>query len=148
MGRSIRLSEAQLSQILAQAPATRVHAPSVAKPVKPDGQRGNMSPVQALLWADVRNCWPEAVPEYGGAVPGRHYTLDIAFVALRLAVEVDGWQYHGKHLQDFKRDREKDRLLLLEGWRVLRFYAGEIRRDRARVLAQIEQARSLILAGH
>ena len=47
----------------------------------------------------------------------------------RLAIEIDGWQFHGKYLKDFTRDRQRDRALVLNGWRVLRFTAGEVRAD-------------------
>lgn len=60
------------------------------------------------------------------AVPDRKFEIDIAFVAQKLAVEVDGWQYHGKFKAGFSRDREKQNLLVCEGWRVLRFTAKQI----------------------
>ncbi|MFC3111289.1 hypothetical protein ACFOFO_25650 [Undibacterium arcticum] len=36
------------------------------------------------------------------------------------------WQWHGKHKQDFVRDRERQNLLCVHGWRILRFSAGMI----------------------
>jgi hypothetical protein len=52
------------------------------------------------LWGDA------AVPEFEDGVPGRGFRIDLAFPAVRLAVEVDGWQFHGRMLGDFERDRE------------------------------------------
>lgn len=82
--------------------------------------------------------------------PERQWSVDVAFPELKLAVEVDGWEFHGKHLEGFKRDREKDRALTLAGWRVLRFYASEITKAPGDVLAQIiaMQARILKEKGH
>lgn len=60
------------------------------------------------------------------AIPNRRFEIDIAFTAEKLAVEVDGWQYHGKYKSGFHRDRIKQNLLVCEGWRVLRFTAKQI----------------------
>lgn len=70
-----------------------------------------------------------AVCEFEGAVPGRKFRIDIAFPAHRLALESDGWAYHGRFLGDFVRDRERQNLLCIHGWRVLRFSAGMVRRN-------------------
>ena len=47
-------------------------------------------------------------------------TVDIAFVAEKLAVEIDGWAWH--HSADrFQRDRAKQNQLVGAGWTFLRF---------------------------
>ncbi len=66
--------------------------------------------------------------EYTGAIPGRRFRIDIAFPDYRIAVEVDGWQYHGQHKGDFQRDRDRQNLLVLHRWRLLRFTAGDLYR--------------------
>jgi very-short-patch-repair endonuclease len=93
-----------------------------------------------ILWDAVRGRYPRAVREYEGAVPGRRYRIDIALVAPRLAIEVDGWEWHGKHKGDFARDRERQNLLMLNGWRVLRFTARQINQDLVAVMSTIHQA--------
>lgn len=80
------------------------------------------------LWRAVADI-PGAELEYKDAVPGRRFRLDIAFPDARLCCEVDGWEWHGKHKNDFQKDRERQNLLVLNGWRVLRFTALDIRRD-------------------
>ena len=82
-----------------------------------------------ILWNAVTIKWPQAKREFSGAVPGRRFRIDIAFPETRLAVEVDGFQHHGRFLKDFKKDRCRQNLLTLNGWRILRFSAGEIRKD-------------------
>lgn len=67
--------------------------------------------------------------DYKGAVPGRGFEIDCALVEYRLACEIDGWQFHGARKESFNRDREKDYLLSLEGWVVLRIPAGLISKD-------------------
>lgn len=61
------------------------------------------------------------------AIPNRKLEIDIAFTDLKLAVEVDGWQYHGKYLSGFKKDREKQNLLVIHGWLILRFTNAQIK---------------------
>jgi very-short-patch-repair endonuclease len=78
--------------------------------------------------------------EFTNAVPGRRFRIDIALPASRLAIEVDGWEWHGKHKGDFTRDRERQNLLTLHGWRILRFTAGQIRKDVAGCVEMIRKA--------
>lgn len=82
-----------------------------------------------LIWEAVMARWTTAVREFEGAVPGRRYRLDVAIPEARIAIEVDGFRHHGKHLEDFRRDRVRQNLLTIAGWRVLRFAAGDIRKD-------------------
>jgi len=83
-----------------------------------------------ILWAAVKERWPGlAVREYEKAVPNRRYRIDIAFPKQMVGIEVDGYRHHGRYLADFVRDRERQNLLCIHGWRVLRFTAGMIRKD-------------------
>ncbi len=85
--------------------------------------------------------------EYQNPVPGRKFTLDIALELNRPdgappfkgGLECDGWSYHGRYLNGFKRDREKDRQLALCGWRVLRITAGEILKSSGPLLEDVER---------
>lgn len=124
-------------------------APSARPPDQNQAKLGRSSPKRApragyaphdILWEALRRTCADAVREYEGAVPGRKYRLDIAIPAARLAVEVDGWEWHGKHKGDFTRDRERQNLLTLHGWRILRFTAGQIRSDVAGCVEMIKQA--------
>ena len=51
---------------------------------------------------------------------GRRVRIDLAYPELRLAIELDGWEHHGRRVA-FDRDRERANLLVLLGWRVFRF---------------------------
>ncbi len=53
-----------------------------------------------------------------------------------LAVEVDGWEFHGGR-EAFERDRARDRLMLTRGLPVMRFTARDLRNDPGGVVAQI-----------
>lgn len=93
---------------------------------------------QSILLHAVLGKWPAAEAEYPAQVPGRKFRIDIAFLKERLAVEIDGWQYHAKYLKDFKRDRRRQNLLVAHGWRVLRFTAADIYQDLSGCLDLIE----------
>ena len=43
-----------------------------------------------------------------------------------LLFEVDGYRHHGLSKTGFKRDREKDRLAILHGFVVIRFFHSEL----------------------
>ena len=103
-------------------------ADSRRQPARPPSSRSGPTP-HDLLWDAVVARWPTAVREFEGAVPGRRYRLDVALPEARIALEVDGFRHHGKHLEDFRRDRVRQNLLVISGWRVLRFAAGDIRKD-------------------
>ncbi len=70
--------------------------------------------------------WPECVWELEGAIPGRKFQIDIAFPTHKLAIELDGHTAHS-HKDKFQRDRERQNLLTLNGWRILRFTAKDAR---------------------
>lgn len=93
-----------------------------------------------MLWEAIVSRGIAAEREYRGAVPGRRYRLDIAIPAIRLAIEVDGWQWHGRHKGDFARDRERQNMLTLNGWHILRFSAGQIRSSLESCVRVIESA--------
>lgn len=65
---------------------------------------------------------------------GRKFTLDFAWPEVRLAVEVDGGGWTGgRHHTPlgYRKDRERDALSLLAGWRVLRVVPEQVRSGEA-----------------
>ncbi len=67
------------------------------------------------------------------------YWIDVAFPGLKLAIEVDGWEFH-KTKEAFENDRWRQNDLVLAGWRVLRFTATMIRDCPQLVLCAIQAA--------
>ncbi|HEY2221193.1 type IV toxin-antitoxin system AbiEi family antitoxin domain-containing protein [Actinomycetospora sp.] len=49
---------------------------------------------------------------------GREAILDVAFPAVRFAIEVDGWAFHSER-DRFVRDRSRKRALVADGWTVV-----------------------------
>lgn len=58
-------------------------------------------------------------------VNGLALFVDVAFPALRLALEFDGWEHHRSY-ESFVADRSRDVLLARAGWRTLRFSASTL----------------------
>lgn len=61
--------------------------------------------------------------------------LDIAFAAIRLAIEIDGSQHDDQ--AGVRRDRERDERLALLGWHVVRFTARRVLAEPARFAAAV-----------
>lgn len=153
------ISKSQAEEMRRRAKPKRVTGTRAAKAPSPKSKKASVQQIflpiegntpQQKLWRAVVGRYPELVKsgdlvwELGNVVPGRKYSLDMAFKDIKLGIETDGWQFHGRDIKNFKRDRRKDRLLLLSGWRVLRFFASEINDELESVLDDIEQARQVV----
>jgi hypothetical protein len=67
---------------------------------------------------------------------GRFFELDASWPDRRLAVELDGRAAHGT-ARAFERDRERDRLLVAAGWRVIRVTWRQLHDDGPAVAADL-----------
>jgi very-short-patch-repair endonuclease len=63
---------------------------------------------------------PEPVQQHRVAVGDRRYCIDLAYPDLKIAIEVDGWEYHSSR-SAFDDDRSRANDLVVAGWQVLRF---------------------------
>ncbi|GAB2474943.1 endonuclease domain-containing protein [Jatrophihabitans fulvus] len=59
-------------------------------------------------------------PQFPVDTPAGRFRVDVAFEHLRLAIEVDGYEYHSREGR-FQSDRTRQNALLAAGWQVLRF---------------------------
>ncbi len=62
------------------------------------------------------------------AVAGEEIQVDFVWFKERVIVETDGFGTHGTR-QAFQRDRRRDQLLSLAGWRVVRFTWDEVTKE-------------------
>ncbi|MGE3256344.1 endonuclease domain-containing protein, partial [Pseudonocardia sp.] len=67
------------------------------------------------------------------------WTLDLAFVRERVAVEVDGWAWHVDQAR-FRNDRRKGNAVNGAGWVLLRFTWHDLNGRPAACLAEIRAA--------
>ena len=86
-------------------------------PVRGGNGQGPTVP-QQLLFDALGQGWVMELAVRTGTQP-HHYKLDLALLAKRVAVEVDGETH--KTLQGREQDARKDRVLTGLGWTVLRF---------------------------
>ena len=95
--------------------------------------RRNQAKADLLARAFVELCRQHGLPaperEYRFAAPERQWRFDFAFIAQRIALEVEGGIYvNGRHTraQGFVKDVEKYNNAALRGWRVFRTVPGHL----------------------
>lgn len=74
---------------------------------------------------------------------GGRFFIDITFPGPRLAIEIDGYQFH-RSVTDLDRDDARQNLLVLDGWMVLRFTWHDLIERPALVRDQIQQALAIL----
>jgi predicted transcriptional regulator of viral defense system len=72
------------------------------------------------------------------AVAARFFEVDCLWTEQRLIVELDSRTVHGTR-RAFENDRERDRLLQVEGWRTVRITWRQLRDDAPAVLADLRR---------
>ncbi|GAB3920356.1 hypothetical protein GCM10011575_44390 [Microlunatus endophyticus] len=118
------------------------------------GSRGNGAR-RRLLWESRDTPWAEserlahqllrdaAILGWTGnekvVINGHTYFVDICFLRLKIAVEIDG-RDHQRDITTFVRDRERQNALVLAGWIVLRFTWQDLDRHPQRFVAQVRAA--------
>jgi hypothetical protein len=80
----------------------------------PGGSDREAQVARALVAAGL----PAPVQQHMVVVAGRTFHLDVAYPEARVAVEFDGWDAH-RGFEAFHGDRERARLLVAAGWRLL-----------------------------
>lgn len=68
----------------------------------------------------ARRNLPEWCTNHAVRIAGHTHYIDVAFRQARIAIEIDGFQYHSSRDQ-FEADRDRQNRLVLAGWTVLRF---------------------------
>ena len=65
------------------------------------------------------------------SLDGNDYRADFAFLAdgIRIAVELDGHDFHERSKEQAKRDKSRDRAFTRAGWSILRFTGSEVHAD-------------------
>jgi very-short-patch-repair endonuclease len=71
-------------------------------------------------------------------ISGEEMQVDFVWYEPQLVVETDGFRTHGTR-HAFRRDRSRDRLLSLAGWRVVRYTWHEITEEPENVAEQVRR---------
>ena len=80
--------------------------------------RSNLTDAEKAMWRLLRANFLAA--RFRRQAPIRHYTVDFASHQAKLVVEVDG----GQHAEEA--DAERDRTIMWEGYRILRFWNHDV----------------------
>ncbi|WP_132431543.1 endonuclease domain-containing protein [Pseudonocardia endophytica] len=67
------------------------------------------------------------------------WEIDLAYPAVRLAIEVDGWAWHSDTTR-FRNDRRKGNALVASGWMLLRFTWHDITERPLACVAEVRHA--------
>lgn len=106
---------------------------------------GDVSPegvTEELLARVVRDAGlPLPVHQHEVVLAGTRRRIDFAYPELRIAIEVDGYEFHAAPSQ-FELDRARGNDLVLAGWTVLRFTFLQLVHRPGWVVAQIARALS------
>jgi len=78
----------------------------------------------------------ELTPQWKIYTEDADYRTDFAIVSRKLAIEIDGHDYH-KTKEQCANDTKRQRALELEGWRVIRFTGSEIHADPGRCITEL-----------
>ena len=85
---------------------------------------------------------PAPVRQFEVVVRGQKFRLDVAYPDEHIAIEGDGFGVHAeRHM--FERDRERQNLLVLDGWLMLRFTWRQLCGRPEWVASQVREARAL-----
>ncbi len=109
-------------------------------------EAAGIKPTSAFLFSS--DCPCTCVPQAGVSVSGHAYRIDFAFIGsvmggasdgapIRIAVELDGHDFHERTKEQASRDKMRDRILMANGWMVLRFTGSDVYRDPAAVMAEV-----------
>lgn len=71
----------------------------------------------------------DAIEEEYRPLSERRFRIDVAIPQMKIGIELDGYSHHGLSKKGFHADRERDRVLMINGWRIFRFTAREINQD-------------------
>jgi very-short-patch-repair endonuclease len=93
------------------------------------------SPAEQAFRALVRS-YHLPQPRFNVYVEGE--LVDVVWPDRRLAVEVDGWEFH-RLKRSFTNDRKRDRRLIGAGWRVARFTSDEVTYEPEAVAAEVSE---------
>lgn len=96
--------------------------------------RTNKTDAEALLWSRLRNRQIENA-KFRFQAPFDDYVADFLCHSARLIIELDGSQH-----ADNPRDKNRDAVMEIAGYRVIRFWNSEIFNNLEGVLEEIRQA--------
>ncbi|MBW8813903.1 MAG: endonuclease domain-containing protein [Caulobacterales bacterium] len=111
--------------------------PYTAKGYRARALRNAMTEPEVILWSGLKQLRAEGF-HFRRQTPFRGYFLDFVCFSRRVVIEVDG-EVHESAVQA-AHDGVRDAVLRREGFKVLRFWNGEVRQDLDGVMYSIRAA--------
>ncbi|MDA8375717.1 MAG: DUF559 domain-containing protein [Planctomycetia bacterium] len=111
-----------------------------AKKVKPKQIGVAISPYADLLGDALATRFPARMLREYQPIQDRKFRIDFAFPVEKLAIEFDGYRYHGFSKKGFKQGLERQNILVAHGWRVLRYTLTDVRDRLDAVIREIDTA--------
>jgi very-short-patch-repair endonuclease len=103
------------------------------------------SPVERMFWDAHRDALLKPLAGLMPQVAHGRYRIDFAVEKTQFGIEIDGLAWHNQ--DSFIRDRNRQRALEKDGWRIARFAAKEVMDDAAKCVHEAaEQAAALVSA--
>lgn len=102
----------------------------------------SQSPYADRLWCALQERFSGRVVREYRPLEERRFRLDFAFPDDLLAIEFDGYRHHGFSREGFAKGLARQNLLVIHGWRFLRYTLRDVRDDLDGVLVQVEMALS------
>jgi hypothetical protein len=75
--------------------------------------------------------------EYPVNINNKIYFIDFYEPTFKIAIELDGYNYHEKDKKQIAKDKKRERDLVSNGFKVLRFTGSEVRKNPIKVLEEI-----------
>ncbi len=96
------------------------------------------SPIEESFWQAYLTWMPHGLEGLKVQVPalGGKYRIDFGLPDQKVGIELDGYTWHSSP-KAFTSDRERQRELELDGWRIIRFSGAEIKNDAARCVLDL-----------
>ena len=104
---------------------------------EPRTRKGSLSPYADCLGSALEKQFPGRVQREYRPLEQRRYRIDFAFPDEKLAIEFDGYRHHGFSREGFRKGLERQNLLVMAGWRVLRYSLTDVRDRLDAVLEEI-----------
>lgn len=114
---SLRRCAARLAEAPGRRPAVLHEILAERMPGFDPGDSDLETSVLRLL---VSNGFPPPVQQYRVRIGTRTFKIDLAYPAIRLAIELDGWEFHRTRTA-FDDDRTRANFLVANGWTLVRF---------------------------
>lgn len=106
----------------------------------PTRKTGSGSPYADLLGNALDRHFPDRVVREFRPIPGRRFRIDFAFPDALVGIEFDGYRHHGFSQKGFREGLIRQNLLVLHGWRLLRYSLTDVRDRLEAVLAEVQAA--------